>query len=32
MDLEKDVAELRRWFASPRFQGIQRVHTAREVI
>jgi isocitrate lyase len=32
MDLEKEVAELRDWFASPRFAGIKRVHTAREVI
>src|SRR5512137_2352631 len=32
MDFEKDVADLRQWFASPRFQGITRVHSAREVI
>jgi len=32
MDFESEVAELRRWFESPRFEGIQRVHTAREVV
>jgi isocitrate lyase len=32
MDLENEVAELRRWFASPRFEGIKRVYSAREVI
>ncbi len=32
MDFEKEVEELRRWFASPRFAGIKRVHTAREVV
>ncbi|WP_242370741.1 isocitrate lyase ICL2 [Anaeromyxobacter sp. SG26] len=32
MDLEKEVAELRRWFESPRFAGIKRIHSAREVI
>ncbi len=32
MDFETQVAELRRWFDSPRFKGIKRVHTAREVI
>jgi isocitrate lyase len=32
MDFEKEVAELRQWFASPRFKGIKRVHSAREVI
>src|SRR5512137_375662 len=31
MDFEKEVAQLREWFASPRFAGIRRVHTAREV-
>ncbi|MBS1109372.1 MAG: isocitrate lyase, partial [Anaeromyxobacteraceae bacterium] len=31
MDFEKEVAQLREWFASPRFAGIKRVHTAREV-
>ena len=28
---EQDIAELKAWFASPRFQGIRRIHTAREV-
>ena len=32
MDFEKDVAELARWFASPRFKGIRRVYSAREVV
>jgi isocitrate lyase len=32
MDFEREVAELRRWFASPRFEGIKRVYSAREVI
>ena len=32
MDFEKEVEELRRWFASPRFKGIQRVYSAREVV
>src|SRR5215208_378778 len=32
MDFEKEVAELRDWFASPRFAGLKRVHSAREVV
>jgi isocitrate lyase len=32
MDFEKEVAQLREWFQSPRFNGIKRVHTAREVV
>jgi isocitrate lyase len=32
MDFEKEVAELRGWFASPRFEGIKRVYSAREVV
>jgi isocitrate lyase len=32
MDFEKEISELRRWFASPRFAGIKRVHSAREVV
>lgn len=32
MDLEKEIAEVRRWFASPRFAGIRRIHSAREVV
>jgi isocitrate lyase len=31
MDFEKEVAQLREWFASPRFKGIKRAHSAREV-
>ena len=29
---EDDVAELQRWFESPRFKGIKRVYSAREVV
>ena len=32
MNIEKEVGELRQWFASPRFKGIRRVYTAREVV
>jgi isocitrate lyase len=32
MDFEKEVAALRDWFAIPRFKGIKRVHSAREVV
>ncbi|ABC81991.1 isocitrate lyase ICL2 [Anaeromyxobacter dehalogenans] len=32
MDFEQEVAALRRWFESPRFAGIRRIHTAREVM
>ncbi|HEX9306209.1 MAG TPA: isocitrate lyase ICL2 [Anaeromyxobacter sp.] len=32
MSFEQEVADLRRWFASPRFAGIKRVHSAREVV
>lgn len=32
MDFEKELAELEAWFASPRFKGITRVYTAREVL
>ena len=32
MDFEKEVAQLREWFESPRFKGIKRAHTAREVV
>ena len=32
MDFEKEVAQLRQWFASERFKGIKRVHGAREVV
>ena len=30
-NFENEVAELRAWFASPRFAGIKRLHSAREV-
>jgi isocitrate lyase len=29
--LDQEVAALSRWFKSPRFDGIERLHTAREV-
>ncbi|HEX4456660.1 MAG TPA: isocitrate lyase ICL2 [Polyangia bacterium] len=29
--IEDDVAELQRWFESPRFKGTKRLHSAREV-
>ena len=32
MDFEQEVEELRRWFASPRFKGLKRVYSAREVV
>ncbi len=32
MDFEQEVEEVRRWFASPRFAGITRVYSAREVV
>jgi len=32
MDFAQEVADLRRWFATPRFQGIKRVYSAREVV
>lgn len=32
MDFDIEVAELGEWFASPRFDGIRRVYTAREVV
>src|SRR6266496_5881367 len=31
MDFDKEVAELRQWFTSPRFAGMKRVYSAREV-
>ncbi|HEY8087454.1 MAG TPA: isocitrate lyase ICL2 [Polyangiaceae bacterium] len=31
MTFETEVEELQRWFDSPRFAGIRRLHTAREV-
>jgi isocitrate/methylisocitrate lyase len=32
MDFEQEIEDVRQWFASPRFKGIQRVHSAREVV
>ena len=32
MDFEQEVDKVRRWFASPRFEGITRVYSAREVV
>jgi isocitrate lyase len=32
MDFDKEVAQVRQWFGSPRFKGITRVHSAREVV
>ncbi|MGH7293289.1 MAG: isocitrate lyase/phosphoenolpyruvate mutase family protein, partial [Polyangiaceae bacterium] len=29
---ENEVAELQRWFDGPRFAGLRRLHTAREVV
>lgn len=31
MELEKQVTEINQWFNSPRFAGIRRVYSAREV-
>lgn len=32
MTFEQEVKSTEAWFASPRFKGITRVHTAREVV
>jgi isocitrate lyase len=32
MSVEKEIAGLRAWFASPRFAGLTRVYSAREVV
>jgi isocitrate lyase len=32
MTFDSEVEELRQWFSRPRFEGIKRVHTAREVV
>src|SRR5262245_3026872 len=29
---EKEIAELKEWFASPRFKGVKRPYSAREVV
>ena len=31
-DFERKVEQLEAWFASPRFSGIVRLHSAREVV
>jgi isocitrate lyase len=31
MDFDREIAAIRDWFATPRFQGIKRVYSAREV-
>jgi isocitrate lyase len=32
MSIDKEISEMRGWFESPRFAGIKRLHTAREVV
>ncbi len=32
MDIQKEISELRDWFAGPRFEGIKRVYSARDVV
>jgi isocitrate lyase len=32
MTIDREINEMRQWFASPRFQGLQRLHTPREVV
>src|SRR6185503_2410578 len=32
MSIEQEVTEMRRWFEGPRFAGLKRLHTAREVV
>ncbi len=32
MDFEQEVEQVRQWFTSPRFEGLTRVHSAREVV
>ncbi|MBX3187824.1 MAG: isocitrate lyase ICL2 [Labilithrix sp.] len=31
-NFDQEVADMRRWFESPRFAGLRRLHTAREVV
>jgi isocitrate lyase len=31
-DLDQEIAEVARWFASPRFEGICRLHSPRQVV
>ena len=30
--LESEIAETARWMSGPRFEGITRLHTARQVV
>jgi isocitrate lyase len=30
--IDQDISEMRRWFSSPRFAGIERLYSAREVV
>ena len=32
MTIDRDIKEMREWFASPRFAGLERLHTPREVV
>ena len=32
MSMDTEIAEFRAWFASPRFEGLTRVYSAREVV
>ena len=32
MTIDREIKEMREWFASPRFEGLQRLHTPREVV
>ncbi|PIR18515.1 MAG: isocitrate lyase, partial [Elusimicrobia bacterium CG11_big_fil_rev_8_21_14_0_20_64_6] len=32
MKMQKETAAVKRWFASPRFKGIKRIYSAREVV
>src|SRR5579871_4400010 len=32
MTFEQEVADMRGWFAGPRFAGLQRLYSAREVV
>ena len=32
LTFDEQVSDMRRWFESPRFEGIKRLYTAREVV
>jgi len=32
MTIEREISEMRQWFESPRFAGLERLHTPREVV